>query len=210
MCATSPASSISSSHRHTTTRRARASGERRRGAPAGCRWPDRVEVDPPSGGDSARPGLEPEPRRLLHAARHAARSELHAPAPLDTGKVATPPKPRTREWPFLAAPAAPAAASQIRGHTSTPCHGCKSVHEPAAAATRRRGAARVASGGAGAHLQDADDHRELVDPPSGGDSTRPGLEPGRAASCRCWLTRRQVSMARKKNADTGERRGLRR
>jgi len=43
-------------------------------------------------------------------------SELTASDALTTGKVTTPPKPRTRKWPLRAAPAAPEPASKMREH----------------------------------------------------------------------------------------------
>ena len=60
----------------------------------------------PSGGDSAHPS------RAVTVCSSTHQRQLHVPAPLTTGKLTTPPKPRTREWPFRAAPAAPVVASK--------------------------------------------------------------------------------------------------
>ena len=104
---------------------------------------------------------------------------------ITTGKVGTPPKPRTRESPFRAAPAASPANRKIeatRAHTRhyvnvqgevTSCDGSTGMGHTAA-----RSAWRKAQGsGAGAtHLHGVDDDREEEEAPAG-PSARPGLEP---------------------------------
>ena len=104
---------------------------------------------------------------------------------ITTGKVGTPPKPRTRESPFRAAPAASPANRKIeatRAHTRhyvgvqgevTSCDGSTGMGRTAA-----RSAWRKAQGsGAGAtHLHGVDDDREEEEAPAG-PSARPGLEP---------------------------------
>ncbi len=93
--------------------------------------------------------------------------QLHAPAPLTTRDLTTPPKPRTREWPFRDAPAAPVVVSkstvtsmmaeqsvphsgntmalaheQSRAALESPCHSRRSMamrYFPGACESERRG-----------------------------------------------------------------------
>ena len=124
---------------------------------------------------------------------HRSQSNKHAHgltsrprAPLTTRKLKSPPKPRTRKWPFGAAPAAPAAASEHRSTKDIEVlRGVCCVHARGSSRHPDIGLSRAALGASGegrrdagaTHLQDADDHREEVDPPLGGDSAHPGLEP---------------------------------
>ena len=141
-----------------------ASGKRRhRCAPARGR---RIEELDPRRLRLSAPGARTRAARSHDMQQHHQR-QLHVPAPLTTRNVATPPKPRTREWPFRDAPAAPVVVSkstvtsmmaeqsvphsgntmalaheQSRAALESPCHSRRSMamrYFPGACESERRG-----------------------------------------------------------------------
>ena len=85
---------------------------------------------------------------------------------------------------FVSRPCCPCDHAQVQAHRHVHADRMSRVcvqqqHAQAQAATAADVAVRAVRGGgaSAAHLDDVDGHREEVDPPLGGDSTRLGLEP---------------------------------
>ena len=123
-------------------------------------------------------------------AKNSTKITCHGPLPtvthneLKCSKNEDPAKITYSKMAFFSRPCFPCAHEQMQAQArarrphEVPC-GSAAATARARAATAADVAVRVVRGGgaSAAHLDDVDGHREEVDPPLGGDSTRLGLEP---------------------------------